>query len=314
MVGLILEYGMDDKNEPLKKDLPDPMTNEIRPRLSEFTYIKRVLLSRGVVIFGTVIILILVISAICAPWLAPYNPYDQKLDQTLQQPSREHYLGTDALGRDTLSRIIYGARNSLMVGLVALCIAATAGMTIGLISGYFSSSWISTILMRFVDSLMCFPMILMALVLAAFLGGGLRNVMLALGVAMLPGYARLMRGQVLSVKENDYVLAARSLGASGTRIMLRHVLHNCLPPLIVLVTMQIGAAILAEAGLSFLGVGIEPPAAAWGTMISDGRMYLLTNPILSSAPGIAIMLVVFSFNMLGDGLRDALDPRLRGTL
>jgi peptide/nickel transport system permease protein len=314
MVGLILEYGMDDKHEPLKKDLPDPMTNEIRPRLSEFTYIKRVLLSRGVVIFGIVIILILVISAICAPWLAPYNPYDQKLDQTLQQPSREHYLGTDALGRDTLSRIIYGARNSLMVGLVALCIAATAGMTIGLISGYFSSSWISTILMRFVDSLMCFPMILMALVLAAFLGGGLRNVMLALGVAMLPGYARLMRGQVLSVKENDYVLAARSLGASGTRIMLRYVLHNCLPPLIVLVTMQIGAAILAEAGLSFLGVGIEPPAAAWGTMISDGRMYLLTNPILSSAPGIAIMLVVFSFNMLGDGLRDALDPRLRGTL
>jgi len=157
-------------------------------------------------------------------------------------------------------------------------------------------------------------MILMALVIAALLGGGLRNVMIALGIAMVPGYARLMCGQVLSVKENDHVLAARSLGAANSRIILRHILPNCLPPLIVLITMQIGAAILTEAGLSFLGIGIEPPAAAWGTMINDGRMYLLTNPILSSAPGIAIMLVVFSFNMVGDGLRDALDPRLRGTL
>ena len=287
--------------------------NETRPRLSEFTYIRRVMLSRGVVIFGIIVILILVLSAIFAPWLAPYDPYDQKLDQTLQQPSGEHLLGTDALGRDTLSRIIFGARNSLMVGLVALCIAATAGMTIGLIAGYFSG-WINTICMRFVDSLMCFPMILMALVIAALLGGGLRNVMIALGIAMVPGYARLMCGQVLSVKENDHVLAARSLGAANSRIILRHILPNCLPPLIVLITMQIGAAILTEAGLSFLGIGIEPPAAAWGTMINDGRMYLLTNPILSSAPGIAIMLVVFSFNMVGDGLRDALDPRLRGTL
>ncbi len=270
-------------------------------------------MSRGVVIFGIIVILILVLSAICAPWLAPYDPYDQKLDQTLQQPSREHLLGTDALGRDTLSRIIFGARNSLMVGLVALCIAATVGMAIGLIAGYFSG-WINAICMRFVDSLMCFPMILMALVIAALLGGGLKNVMIALGIAMVPGYARLMCGQVLSVKENDHVLAARSLGAGNSRIILLHILPNCLPPLIVLITMQIGAAILTEAGLSFLGIGIEPPAAAWGTMINDGRMYLLTNPILTSAPGIAIMLVVFSFNMVGDGLRDALDPRLRGTL
>ena len=289
------------------------MADEIQPRISEFAYIRRVLLSRGVVVFGLIIILILVIVAIFAPWLAPYDPYDQNLDQVLQQPSWEHLLGTDSLGRDTLSRIIYGARNSLMVGLVALCIAATIGMTIGLLAGYFGG-WINAVLMRFVDSLMCFPMILLALVIAALLGSGLRNVMIALGVAMLPGYARLMCGQVLSVKENDYVFAARSLGASNARIILRHVFYNCLPPLIVLVTMQIGAAILAEAGLSFLGIGIEPPGAAWGTMINDGREYLLTNPILSSAPGIAIMLVVFAFNMVGDGLRDALDPRLRGTL
>jgi ABC-type dipeptide/oligopeptide/nickel transport system permease subunit len=157
-------------------------------------------------------------------------------------------------------------------------------------------------------------MILLALLIASLLGGGVKNVMLALGIAMLPGYARLMCGQVLSIKENDYILAEHSAGASHLRIMLRHILPNCLPPLLVLLTMQIGAAILAEAGLSFLGVGIEPPAAAWGLMVSDGRMYLLTNPVLSFAPGIAIMLVVFAFNMVGDGLRDALDPRLRGTL
>jgi ABC-type dipeptide/oligopeptide/nickel transport system permease subunit len=200
-----------------------------------------------------------------------------------------------------------------MIGVVALGIAATIGISMGLIAGYFGG-WIYTIIMRFIDSLMCFPMILLALLIASLLGGGVKNVMLALGIAMLPGYARLMCGQVLSIKENDYILAEHSAGASHLRIMLRHILPNCLPPLLVLLTMQIGAAILAEAGLSFLGVGIEPPAAAWGLMVSDGRMYLLTNPVLSFAPGIAIMLVVFAFNMVGDGLRDALDPRLRGTL
>jgi peptide/nickel transport system permease protein len=287
---------------------------EIPPHSGEFKYVAKVLASRGVVVFGLIIILLLLAASIFAPWLAPYDPYDQKLDQILQQPSRQYMLGTDDLGRDTLSRLIYGARNSLMVGLVALGIAATIGMAMGLLAGYFGNSWISAVLMRIVDSLMCLPMILLALVLAALLGPGLRNVMIALGVAMLPGYARLMYGLVLSVRENDYVLAARSLGVGSAGIMLKHILHNCLPPLIVLVTMQIGAAILAEAGLSFLGVGIEPPGAAWGSMVSEGRAYLLTNPIISVVPGVAIMLVVFSFNMVGDGLRDAFDPRLRGTL
>jgi peptide/nickel transport system permease protein len=286
---------------------------DIAPRIGEFTYIRKVLFSRGVVAFGLVVILLLAITAIFAPLLAPYDPYVQHLDQALQPVSASHWLGTDPLGRDVLSRIIYGARNSLMVGLVALGIAATIGMTLGLIAGYFAG-WINTFTMRFIDALMCFPMILMALIVAALLGGGLKNVMLALGVAMLPGYARLMCGQVLSVKHNDYISATRSLGATNLRIMFRHIFPNCLPPLIVLVTMQIGAAILAEAGLSFLGIGIEPPAAAWGTMINDGRVYLLSNPLLSAAPGIAIMLVVFAFNMVGDGLRDAFDPRLRGSL
>jgi len=168
--------------------------------------------------------------------------------------------------------------------------------------------------MRLIDTLMCFPMILLALLIAALLGGGLKNVIIALSFALMPSYARLMCGQVLSVKTNDYVLAERSIGASNFRIMLRHVLPNCFPPLIVQMTLMLGSTILAEAGLSFLGIGIMPPTPAWGSMVNDGRQYLLTNPILSFAPGLAIMLTVYAFNMIGDGLRDALDPRLRGVL
>jgi len=280
---------------------------------SETRRFLRVLFGRALVIFGVVIILLVIITAIFAPLLAPYDPYDQDLSVSLAKPSAQHILGTDQLGRDTLSRLIYGTRNSLLVGVVALGIAAVVGICLGLVAGYFGK-WVYAVIMRFVDSLMCFPMILLALVIATLLGGGMRNVMIALGIAMLPAYARLMCGQVLSVKENDYVLAANSEGAGNMRIMLLHILPNCFPPLIVLMTMQIGAAILGEAGLSFLGVGIQPPASAWGYMVSDGRTYLLTNPLLSFAPGLAIMFTVFAFNMVGDGLRDALDPRLRGIL
>ncbi len=283
------------------------------PHTNEFRRFLRVLFGRGLVIFGAVIILLAILTAIFAPYLAPYDPYEQNLAESLVKPSAHHLLGTDSLGRDTLSRLIFGSRNSLLVGLVALGIAASIGIIMGLFAGYLGG-WVYNVIMRFIDSLMCFPMILLALVIAALLGGGIKNVMVALGVAMLPGYARLMCGQVLSVRENDYVLAANSEGASNLRIMFNHILPNCFPPLIVLMTMQIGAAILAEAGLSFLGVGIEPPAAAWGLMVNDGRYYLLSNPLLSFAPGMAIMLVVFAFNMVGDGLRDALDPRLRGML
>jgi peptide/nickel transport system permease protein len=282
-------------------------------RITEAQRFRRVFFSRKVVLFGLIIILILVITAIFAPLLAPYDPYKFSMDTVLLSPSSQHWLGTDTIGRDILSRIIYGSQNSLLVGIVALGIASLVGMSLGLVAGFFGG-WTNNIIMRVVDAMMCFPMILLALVIAALLGGGLKNVILALGIALIPGYARLMCGQVLSVKENDYVVAERSLGASNLRIMLRHIFPNCMPALIVLVTMQLGSAILAEAGLSFLGVGIQPPAAAWGSMVNDGRQYLLTNPILSFAPGIAIMLTVFSFNMVGDGLRDALDPRLRGTL
>ena len=291
----------------------ETVPGETFKRITEAQRFRRVFFSRKVVLFGLIIIAILVFTAIFAPLLAPYNPYKQNLTTVLLSPSPQHWLGTDTIGRDILSRIIYGSQNSLLVGIVALGIASIIGMSLGLTAGYFGG-WTNNIIMRIVDALMCFPMILLALVIAALLGGGLKNVMLALGIALIPGYARLMCGQVLSVRENDYVVAERSLGASNLRIMLRHIFPNCMPALIVLITMQLGSAILAEAGLSFLGVGIQPPAAAWGSMVNDGRQYLLTNPILSFAPGIAIMLTVFSFNMVGDGLRDALDPRLRGTI
>jgi len=283
------------------------------PRVNEIQRFMRIFWSRKLVIIGMVVILLVLVMATFAPWLAPYDPYEPNVNEMLLKPSWAHPLGTDSLGRDVLSRVIYGSRNSLMVGVVALGIAASLGMMIGLISGYFGK-WVQSILMRFIDALMTFPMILLALLLATLMGGGLKNVMIALGISLLPGYARLMCAQALSVKENDYILAEKSVGASNFRIMVNHIFPNCLPPLIVMITMQMGAAILAEAGLSFLGIGILPPGAAWGAMVNEGYVYLLTQPILSFAPGIAIMLTVFSFNMLGDGLRDALDPRLRGTL
>lgn len=200
-----------------------------------------------------------------------------------------------------------------MVGFITVAIASTVGITLGLTAGFFGGMT-NMIIMRSMDALMGFPMLLLALLLAAVLGGGLQNVVIALSFAVLPGYARVMHGLTLSIRENDYILAERAMGASSVRTMLGHILPNATPPMIVLVTMQLGGLILAESSLSFLGIGIKPPGAAWGSMVADGYQYLLSNPVLSFAPGLAIMLVVFAFNMVGDGLRDALDPRLRGLL
>lgn len=282
-------------------------------RVDEKRRFFRVFLGRGLVVFGLVILIMFLITAAAGPLFSPYSPTTTNLKDRLASPSAQHWLGTDDIGRDTLSRLIYGSRMSLMVGVVALSIAAIVGIISGLLAGYYGK-WVNMVIMRIIDALMSFPMILLALLLAGLLGGGLLNVMIALGVAMIPGYARLMCGQVLAIKENDYILAENSMGGSGFRVMFRHVLPNALPPLIVMVTMQIGAAILAEAGLSYLGIGITPPTPSWGSMVNDGFTYLTTNPLLSFVPGLAIMIVVFAFNMVGDGLRDALDPRLRGTL
>ncbi len=287
--------------------------DEAPPRVTAIKRFSRVFFARRVVIFGLVVITILVLTAIFAPLLAPYDPYKQNLNNILSKPNSEHWLGTDTLGRDTMSRIIYGTRTSLLVGIVAIFIAATIGMFLGLTAGYMGGAT-NTVIMRLIDAMMTFPMILLALTIAALLGVGLKSIIIALGISLVPPYARVMCGQALAIKQNDYVMAGRAMGAKSSRVMLRHVAPNCFPPLIVLMTMMIGSAILAEASLSFLGIGIRPPGAAWGAMVSEGYRYLLTTPVLSFAPGLAIMLVVFAFNMVGDGLRDALDPRLRGSI
>jgi ABC-type dipeptide/oligopeptide/nickel transport system permease subunit len=235
------------------------------------------------------------------------------MNVTLQNPSSTHWLGTDSVGRDTLSRIIFGTRTSLQIGLIVVAFSTVIGMALGTIAAYFGG-WTYTIIMRVIDALMCFPMIILVLLIASMLGPGMKNVIIALSIGLMPGYARLMCGQVLSVKQDDYIMAARSLGASNIRIIMRHIVLNCLPPLIVQITMMLGATILAEAGFSFLGIGIQPPTPTWGGMVTNGRQYLTHNPILSLAPGLALMLVVFAYNIVGDGIRDALDPRLRGQL
>lgn len=289
------------------------MQEDSLPRINEFRRFVRVMLSRSVVIFGLIVIMVVILMAIFAPLVAPYDPYAQNLDEVLQSPSIRHLLGSDSLGRDTLSRLIFGSRISLIVGVGTVFIAASLGTVIGLIAGFWGG-WTYTIIMRITDGIMAIPPLLMAMVVAVLLGTGVRGVVIAISFSLLPGYIRLICGQVLSVKENEYVMAARSVGVSKIAIMFRHILPNCFSPLLVQMTMMMGLAILIESSLSFLGFGIKPPTAAWGSMVYDGYKYLIINPILSIAPGGAIMLLVFAFNMVGDGLRDTLDPRLRGAI
>jgi len=287
--------------------------NETPPRANELRRFFRVFLGRGLVVFGLVFIIIFLILAIFANQIAPYDPLERNLDEVRQQPNAKHLLGTDQIGRDTLSRLIHGTRISLIVGVLVVTIAGGVGVVLGAIAGYFGGI-LGAIIMRLMDALMTIPMMILALAIAALLGGGLKNVVIALGVGLIPGYARMMTSQVMVAKETDYVMAGRSMGATNARLLIRHIVPNCFSPILVMITMMMGTTILAEAGLSFIGIGITPPTPAWGSMVTDGRLYLLTNPMLSIAPGVAIMLLVFSFNMVGDGLRDALDPRLRGII
>jgi peptide/nickel transport system permease protein len=283
------------------------------PRPSEFHRILRVMIDRKVVAAGMVVTLLTIIVAIFAPWIAPDDPYNQDLSSIRLAPSSSHLLGTDRLGRDILSRLIVGTRISVMVGVVAVGIAGGLGMTLGLMAGYFGG-WTNTIIMRLIDAILALPPMILILAIATLLGSGLKNVLIALGIGMMPTYCRLMCGQILSLKENDYITAAHSIGASNLRIMMRHLLPNSFAPLLVLLTTNLGTAILLEASLSFLGIGIMPPTPTWGGMVNEGYEFLISNPLLSVAPGMVIFIVVLSFNMVGDGLRDAIDPRLRGTM
>lgn len=283
------------------------------PRVSPRRVAISALLHRKLFMGCAIFIVILIVVAVFAPWVAPYPPNQTDLANRLAPPSWQHWLGTDTLGRDTLSRVIYGSRVSLLVGLVAVALSALIGVVLGTVAGYFSG-WVEAVIMRFMDALMTIPMILLALTIAALMGGGLADVVVAIGVSMIPPYARLMCAETQSIKRKDYVVSLRGMGAGGWRIMAGHVVPNAFSHVLVFMTMQIGAAILAESALSFLGIGVPPTVPTWGSMVADGYRYLFTDPILSIAPGVAIMATVFAFNMVGDTLRDVLDPRLRGTM
>jgi peptide/nickel transport system permease protein len=256
------------------------------------------------------IILLVILAALLAPLIAPYGVEATDFNATLHGPSRAHLFGTDNLGRDIFTRIIFGARVSLEVGLIAVGIALVIGTTLGLVAGYSPIPFADAIIMRAMDALLAFPTLVLALAITAALGPSLSNVMIAVGVVGIPVYARLVRGQVLSVKERDYIEAARTIGVPDSRIMWRHILPNVTAPLIVQASLGIAFAILAEASLSFLGVGVQPPTPSWGAMLSFGKDYLQMAYWMAMAPGLAIFLTVLSFNFLGDGIRDALDPRL----
>ncbi len=250
--------------------------------------------------------------ALLAPVLAPMDPTDQLLSLRLTPPSPVHWLGMDQLGRDVLSRLLYGARISLMVGLVVVLSAGFVGTLVGLIAGY-AGGILDEILMRLTDIFFAFPPLILAMSIAGALGPNLNNAMIAIAVVTWPVYARLVRGQVLALRQREFVEAARGIGASTPRILFRHLLPNTLAPILVQASFDMGGAILAAAGLSFIGFGARPPTPEWGVMISEGSKFFSTQPWLSFFPGLAILLTVTAFNLIGDGLRDTLDPRLRGT-
>ena len=260
-------------------------------------------------VIGLGVLLGWIVVAILAPHVAPYDP-SELVGRARQAPSGAHWLGTDMLGRDVLSRIIYGARISISLGLIAVALGGIPGVILGLLAGYFGG-WVDTLISRFVDALLAFPSILLALVVIAALGPSIQNMMIAVGVATLPDYARLVRGSVLSIKSQPYVEAARLVGNSHTRTMLRHILVNANAPIVVLATLQVGSAILIGAGLSFLGLGAQPPTPEWGLMSAEGRQMLQRAWWISTFPGIAILSVVIACNLVGDGLRSALDPKMR---
>jgi ABC-type dipeptide/oligopeptide/nickel transport system permease subunit len=260
---------------------------------------------------GIIIIFLLFVMAIFAPLLAPYDPNEQDLYNVLSGPSINHWLGTDNVGRDLLSRIIYGSRVSMTVGFFSVFISVVIGSFLGLLAGY-RGGVADMVIMRIVDTFMCIPYLPFVLVLAAALGPGLKNIIVALAILGWTGFCRIMRGQVLMVRELPYVEAAKAAGASGFRIMFKHLFPNCLAPIIVAATISLGGFIMLESAMAFFGLGVQPPTPSWGKELRTGYSYLETVPFFSIAPGLLITLAILAFNFLGDGLRDSLDPRLRG--
>ena len=273
----------------------------------------KALFSRKIVLVSACIVMLIILVAVFAYQIMPFDPNKPAVRERNQGPSAAHLLGTDEFGRDVLSRIIIGSRVSLVVGVLAVIIACIIGTTLGMLAGYFGG-FIDDLISRVAEAIRVIPQVGLAIALCAVFGGGIVNMSLILGISNMTVYIRMMRSQVMSIKERDYIMAGRLQGNSSGRLMLRHILPNSVSPIIVTMTQQIGGTILAEAGLSFLGLGISTPTASWGTLVSGGRAYLLTNPVYSIAPGVCIALLVICLNSLGDGVRDALDPRLRGEL
>jgi len=300
---------------PASLDLPD-LSNKQDIKSAGFwqTTLRR-LLKHPVGRIGAIIILILVIMAAFGPLLSPYDPNAIDFDNRFSPPTLAHPFGTDDFGRDTISRVLYGARISLMVGVIAVSIAGTLGASLGLIAGYYTSRrWVDEAIMRAMDILFAFPAILLAIAILAALGKGIANAMIAIGLVYTPIFARIARGAVLSVRSEEYVMAAQALGTRNSAILLRHILPNSLAPLIVETSLSLAFAILAEAALSFFGLGTQPPDPSWGRMLSEGRAYFQQSIWMALFPGLAIMFSVMGFNFLGDGLRDALDPKMKHML
>ncbi|MEI7443486.1 MAG: ABC transporter permease [Burkholderiales bacterium] len=268
----------------------------------------RALLARPTAVFGGVVLVIVALLAILAPWIAPYDPLATSFSTVRKAPSAAHWFGTDEVGRDLLSRVIFGARASLSAGVIAVSIAVFAGVPIGMLAGYVGGR-VDAVIGRLTDAMLAIPFLILAIALAAFLGPSLGNAMIAIGVTATPIFVRLSRGQVLAARAEDWVEAARAVGNPPARILLRHILPNILPPVMVQATLAVAAAIIAEASLSFLGLGQQPPAPSWGSMLNTAQRFLTQAPWMAIFPGLAIFLTVLAFNLFGDGLRDALDPK-----
>ena len=294
-----------------KRDQVDQVSKLPTPKKdSEMRQVWRHLRRNRMAMAGLVVLAIFILSAIFAPLITTHDPIKTDLRNAFHEPSDEHILGTDWLGRDNFSRILYGSRISLAIGFISVSIGMFIGVPIGALSGYYGGRF-DLLVQRAIDILIAFPGILLAIVIVTILGVGVENVMIAVGVASVPIYTRLVRGSVLAVKEQGYISAAKALGIGDARIILRHIMPNCLGPIIVQSTFQIATAILWAAGLGFLGLGAQPPDPEWGAMLSKGREYIRTAHYLTTYPGLAILLMVLGFNLIGDGMRDALDPRSR---
>lgn len=294
---------MKDKIDAVSK-LPTPKAD------TELRQVWRHLRRNRMAMAGLAILALFVFFAIFAPYLTPFDPIKSDFGKTFLPPSSEHLLGTDNLGRDVFSRILHGSRISLAIGFISVSIGLLIGLPVGALSGYYGGKF-DLFVQRVIDILIAFPGILLAIVIVTILGVGVENVMIAVGIASVPIYTRLVRGSVLSIKEQGFVTAARALGIGNARIIVRHIMPNCLGPIIVQSTFQVATSILWAAGLGFLGLGAQPPDPEWGAMLARGREFIRTSHHLTTYPGLAILFMVLGFNLLGDGLRDALDPRSR---